>query len=66
MEEIDATPQLISLTEAARILRISKNTAYAAAQRGDLPVLRIGRLKRVNRRALQQMIDGAVPKPAAT
>jgi hypothetical protein len=39
---------------------LSRNASYAAAERGDLPVIRLGKLLRVPVRALEQMID-AVP-----
>lgn len=33
----------VSVPEAARLLGISRNTAYKAAQTGELPAVRIGR-----------------------
>ena len=38
---------LLTIRETAEILGVSLNTAYLAAQRGDLPVLRVGRQYRV-------------------
>src|SRR5437764_13081151 len=32
-----------SVPEAGRLLGLSRNAAYAAAQRGEIPVIRIGR-----------------------
>ena len=38
---------------------LSRNGAYDAAARGDLPTIRIGRLLRVPVRALERMLDRA-------
>ena len=53
------TPVTISVPEAARMLGICKNVAYAAASRGEIPTIRIGRLLRVPVRALERMLDSA-------
>jgi excisionase family DNA binding protein len=37
----------ISVEEAGRWLGVSRNTAYEAAGRGEIPTIRIGRLLRV-------------------
>jgi len=52
-------PQTLTVEEAARILRIGRNSAYKAVERGDLPVLRFGRLYRVPRRAIEAMLGRA-------
>ena len=38
---------------------LSRNGAYDAAARGDLPTIKIGRLLRVPVRALERMLDRA-------
>ncbi len=49
---------LLSIEEAARVLRISRSRAYELAQGGELPgLVRIGRSLRVSRRALDGWID---------
>jgi hypothetical protein len=56
----------ISVPEAGRrFLGLSRNGSYAAASRGEIPVIRIGRLLRVPVRALERMLD-RVSEPAAT
>jgi hypothetical protein len=50
---------------AGRILfGLSKNSSYAAAARGDIPVVQVGRLKRVPkelaRQLLKQSVSGSV------
>jgi excisionase family DNA binding protein len=48
----------ISVPEAgARYFGLSRNGAYAAAERGEIPTIKIGRLKRVPIRALERLLD---------
>jgi excisionase family DNA binding protein len=47
----------MTIPEAAKMLGISRNAAYQAAKRGELPVIRIGRLVLVSVPALQRMIE---------
>jgi len=50
----------ISVPEAGkRYFGLSRNAAYEAAARGDLPVIRIGRLLRVPVRAMERMLERA-------
>ncbi len=60
----DAPIQRLTLTieEAARMLGLSRNGAYEAAARGDLPVIRIGRRILVPRIALERLLEQAAPK----
>lgn len=48
----------MSVPEAGRLLGISKNSAYAAAKRGELPVIRLGSRLVVPRAALAKMLEG--------
>jgi excisionase family DNA binding protein len=50
-----------TLTEAARRLGISRALAYEAANRGELPVCRIGRRLLVPRAALLRLLQDAPP-----
>ena len=63
----DETPLTITVPEAGkRYFGMSRGASYAAAERGELPVSRIGLLLRVPVRALEQMLDSADrSKPAA-
>jgi excisionase family DNA binding protein len=38
---------VITVPEAGRRLKIGRNAAYEAAKRGEIPIIRIGRLLRV-------------------
>ena len=46
----------ISVPEAGKLLGLGKDAAYAAAARGDIPVLRFGRWLRVPTAALRAML----------
>jgi excisionase family DNA binding protein len=59
-------PKTLSVPDAgARYFGLSRNGAYEAARRGELPVIRIGRLMRVSVAALERMLDHAGEVPAA-
>jgi excisionase family DNA binding protein len=54
---------VLTIEEAAEILRIGRSAAYAAAKSGDLPTIRVGRLLRVPRYRLEQMLgSGAIQR----
>lgn len=56
-------PLTISVPEAGeRYFQLSRNAAYAAAARGEIPTIKIGKLLRVPVRALEQILDDASPK----
>jgi excisionase family DNA binding protein len=59
-------PEVLTVDEAARLLRIGRNNAYALAREWlasggahGLPVVKLGRSLRVPRAALQRMLDAA-------
>ena len=65
-DEVAESPITISVPDAGRkYFGLSRNAAYAAAERGDLPTIKMGRLLRVPVRALEQMLDSAQGKTAA-
>ena len=51
-------PATLSVAAAARLLGLGRATAYRAAQRGDLPVIRIGGRILVLRLPLEQLLAG--------
>ena len=56
----EETPITFSVPAAGKkYFGLSRNGAYDAAARGDLPTVRIGRLLRVPVRALERMLDRA-------
>ena len=48
----------LTVPEAARKLGISRNAAYEAAQRGEIPSIRVGKRLLVPRAALERMLQG--------
>jgi excisionase family DNA binding protein len=50
--------QVLSVEEAARALGLGRNSAYQAVQRGEIPVIRIGRRLVVPKAALERLLAG--------
>jgi len=60
----DAEPKTLSVVEAGkRYFGLGRCSSYAAAQRGDLPIIRIGKLIRVPVAAMERMMTDAGTKP---
>ena len=52
--------ETLSVYEAGRkYFGLSRNGAYDAVKRGEIPVIRVGRLLRVPVRAMEKMLDRA-------
>lgn len=65
-------PDFFTVPEAGRILRIGRNSAYNLAAefedtdgRSGLPFVRLGKLKRVPRLALEKLLGGPITWPIA-
>jgi hypothetical protein len=59
-EENKPRPLTLPVPVAGRIyFNLSRNGSYEAARRGDLPILRVGRLLKVSLPALERMIEQA-------
>ena len=57
---------LLTVVEAAKVLRISRNLAYELVARGEIPSVRLGRIIRVPRSALDAIVrDASVHKRAS-
>jgi hypothetical protein len=55
-----AEPLTLSIPEAGRrYFGLSRNGSYLAAQRGDIPTVAIGRLRRVPTRLMEKKLDTA-------
>jgi hypothetical protein len=55
-------PQTLTIPEAGMTyFGLSRNGSYAAARRGDIPTIKIGRLLRVPIRALEAILDSTMP-----
>lgn len=64
-------PEVLTIEEAADVLRISRNTAYTLAKRWrdsggteGLPVIELGRNLRVPRAGLARLLAGETPSGA--
>lgn len=58
MTTMTAAPVTLSVEEAGRVLGLSRNGAYRAVNRGEIPVVRIGRKLRVPTHRLVELLDG--------
>lgn len=65
MRSVDGLPDLLTVEEAAAVLRIGRTKAYDLARewratngKSGLPVLDLGNVLRVSRRALEDMVGG--------
>ena len=57
--------QTITIPEAGRMyFGLCRNAAYAAAKRGDIPTIRIGKLLRVPIRALEAKLNSTIKQDA--
>ena len=65
MAKDTAAKKTLTVEQAGRELGISRNLAYAAAQSGDIPTIRIGRRLIVPRVAFDKMLDQAGEPEAA-
>ena len=48
---------VLTVPEAGKKLGLSRNGAYAAAERGEIPTIRIGRLLKVPKAALDRILQ---------
>ncbi len=54
-------PKTLSVPEAGKLyFDLSRNSSYEAARRGDIPIIRVGRLLRVPVMALENMLHRAI------
>ena len=52
-------PDYLTVEEVRQVLNLSKNSAYEAIKRGDIPSVKLGpRLTRVSKAALVEMMNG--------
>jgi excisionase family DNA binding protein len=64
---MDDFPKTITVPEAGKeYFGLSRNGSYAAAERGEIPTIKIGRLLRVPVRALEECLNVPVKKTGAS
>jgi len=64
MNEFDALPAIITVAEAAHIMRIGIGTCYTAIRRGEIPSKRIGGRIIIAKQALVDLLSYGVPQGA--
>ena len=56
---LEAGPMVLTVDEAAELLRVDRKTVYESIRRGELPgVVRLGRSIRIGRGALLEFLAG--------
>ena len=55
---------LLTVPEAAKLLRISRNLAYELVARGEIPAIRLGRVIRVPRAPLEEWVKSEAALPS--
>jgi hypothetical protein len=50
---------VLDVPKAGEMLGLNRNAAYAAAKRGDIPTIRIGKLIKVPKVAFDRMLERA-------
>lgn len=53
------TDRLLTISEVAEAMRVSKMTVYRLVHAGDLPAIRVGRSYRIPAKALETYLDSA-------
>ena len=57
----DDLPMVLRVSEVAEVLRVDPDTVYSMVRRGELPVIRVGRVFRFSRDQLMQFVEGSRP-----
>lgn len=65
MDEFDRLPAVITIAEAAKAMRIGRNSCYAACRRGEVPSKRIGGRILINKASLLEMLSGGAGTPCS-
>jgi excisionase family DNA binding protein len=55
-DALDALPLVLTVEEAADVLRIGRSAAYSAVHAGEIPSIKVGRSIRVPRHALAALL----------
>lgn len=59
-ERPELETETVDVPEAARILGIGRQAAYAGVKSGDIPSIKVGRLFKVPLPALRRMLNGGL------
>jgi len=58
---LEGLPDVLTVQEFAKVMRIGRNSAYEAVRRGDVGSIRIGRRVVIPRVAVLTLLQGAKP-----
>jgi excisionase family DNA binding protein len=61
----DVPPLLLTVKEAARVLRVGRTTVFGLIRSGRLSSVQIGSARRISLRSLESFVAGLAPEPAA-
>jgi excisionase family DNA binding protein len=56
----DEVCKTLTVPEAGRALGLGRHGAYEAVKRGDIPVIRLGKLMRVSKAWLARVLEGEI------
>ena len=56
MSALAVSSEVLTVEEAAAVLRVGRSAAYAAVKAGQIPSIKVGRCLRVPRRRLELML----------
>jgi excisionase family DNA binding protein len=62
---LERLPEVLTVREAAAVLRIGRNQLYEAVARGELRAFRIGRSIRIPKQALLDLLASGSPRTAS-
>jgi excisionase family DNA binding protein len=54
--QLDQAPDILTVPEAASLLRVGKGSVYESCRRGELPSVRIGRRLLIPKAALMRLL----------
>ena len=55
--QLEDYPEILTLEEVSKVLRLGRSSTYEAARRGEIPTVRIGRRILVPRNALRNLLS---------
>lgn len=58
-DNVHDLPMVLRVSEVAEVLRVDPDTVYSMVHRGELPVIRVGRVFRFSRDQLMQFVEGS-------
>lgn len=66
MERVHTLGELLTIPQAAELLKVSRSFAYQLAQQGAIPTVRIGRVVRIPAAGLENWVRRNTREPGPT